>query len=151
VLNNPDVLSVILCHEVGHFLGGAPKQLRGNSGLRSWSSAEGEADYFAGAKCVSHVLGEPPGGDPRSRAHAASLAATLLYSDVTGFTKPSLDSHDGSVAPETILNGYPAIQCRLDTIVDGLACPIPDTEPLDDEDPSISACGRPACWFRPQP
>ncbi len=51
-----DAFLLIVCHEIGHFLGGAPKQLRGNTSLRSWSSVEGQADYFATTKCLPLVF-----------------------------------------------------------------------------------------------
>jgi len=50
-----DGLLFILCHELGHHLGGAPKKFRGSSSLRSWSSAEGQADYFASTKCMKKI------------------------------------------------------------------------------------------------
>ncbi|MGZ3808169.1 MAG: hypothetical protein ACXVCE_08790, partial [Bacteriovorax sp.] len=47
-----DGFLLLVCHEIGHHLGGAPKVLRGTSGLRGWSSAEGQADYYATTKCL---------------------------------------------------------------------------------------------------
>src|SRR5690606_13527496 len=47
-----DALLFILCHELGHHLGGAPKKKRGESDIDSWSSAEGQADYFAAKECL---------------------------------------------------------------------------------------------------
>lgn len=55
-----DGLALILCHEVGHFLGGSPKKLRGRSTKKSWSSAEGQADYFATAQCLKKVFKKLP-------------------------------------------------------------------------------------------
>lgn len=55
-LLTPDGLALILCHEVGHFLGGEPKKLRGRSTKRSWSSAEGQADYYANAVCLKKLF-----------------------------------------------------------------------------------------------
>lgn len=53
----PDGLWMVMCHELGHHLGGAPRQFRGNSTtLKSWSSVEGQADYYAAAKCFPKVL-----------------------------------------------------------------------------------------------
>jgi len=51
-----DALMLILCHELGHHLGGAPKAFRGTSERRSWSSAEGQADYFATSKCLKKIF-----------------------------------------------------------------------------------------------
>lgn len=52
----PDGLWMIMCHELGHHLGGAPLQMRGNSNLKSWSSVEGQADYYAATKCFPKIL-----------------------------------------------------------------------------------------------
>lgn len=48
-----DAESAVLCHEMGHHLGGFPKihSLFGSS----WASNEGEADYFATMKCFCRV------------------------------------------------------------------------------------------------
>jgi hypothetical protein len=52
-----DAMSLVVCHEIGHHIGGAPK--KGGSGddwwggsISSWASNEGQADYFATLKCL---------------------------------------------------------------------------------------------------
>lgn len=46
----PDGFRAVICHEVGHHVGGAPKI---NSWFgSSWASNEGQADYFATSKCL---------------------------------------------------------------------------------------------------
>ncbi len=55
-LMTEDALMLILCHEAGHYAGGAPKRFRGQSTKRSWSSAEGQADYYASSKCLKRVF-----------------------------------------------------------------------------------------------
>ncbi|MCC7442535.1 MAG: hypothetical protein IT285_12935 [Bdellovibrionales bacterium] len=75
VVNQADGLLAILCHEAGHFLGGAPKQLRGSTQLRSWTSAEGQADYFATTKCLRRLF--QPAGASRLAA-AESIAASSV-------------------------------------------------------------------------
>lgn len=47
-------LLMVACHEVGHHLGGAPVYTQ--DGKATWASAEGQADYFAAAKCMRKVL-----------------------------------------------------------------------------------------------
>lgn len=57
-----DAMSLVVCHEVGHHIGGAPKKggsaggggwWGGNGGgISSWASNEGQADYFATLKCL---------------------------------------------------------------------------------------------------
>lgn len=59
-----DAMALVVCHEVGHHIGGAPKKggapttgggwWGGNGGSTavSWASNEGQADYFAVLKCL---------------------------------------------------------------------------------------------------
>lgn len=57
-----DGMSLVVCHEIGHHIGGAPKKggsttgggwWGGSSGgVNSWASNEGQADYFSGLKCL---------------------------------------------------------------------------------------------------
>lgn len=48
-----DAESAVLCHEMGHHLGGFPKGKGVFGG--SWASNEGQADYFATMKCFRRV------------------------------------------------------------------------------------------------
>ena len=48
--SNQDGLAAVVCHEIGHHLGGAP--IKENS---SWSAGEGQADYYATLKCLRRV------------------------------------------------------------------------------------------------
>jgi hypothetical protein len=55
-----DGMSLVVCHEIGHHIGGAPKKggsggggwWGGSTGASSWASNEGQADYFATLKCL---------------------------------------------------------------------------------------------------
>ena len=56
-----DGMALVVCHEIGHHIGGAPKKggstgggwWGGSSGgANSWASNEGQADYFATLKCL---------------------------------------------------------------------------------------------------
>jgi len=46
-----DGIALILCHELGHILGGTPTFLQIYPGLDSALSSEGQADYFAATSC----------------------------------------------------------------------------------------------------
>ena len=46
-----DGLTMIICHELGHHLGGGPRR----SELYPWSAAEGQSDYFAGSVCLKRL------------------------------------------------------------------------------------------------
>jgi hypothetical protein len=55
-----DGMSLVVCHEVGHHIGGAPKigsrtsggWWGGGASASNWASNEGQADYFATLKCL---------------------------------------------------------------------------------------------------
>ena len=175
-LMTKDALLLIFCHEVGHFLGGAPKSPRGQSSLLSWSSAEGEADYFASSRCLKKLF-----TDEKSNEEALSWAssehkqelnrqcnsgqlpfqcmrileagkiASDVFASVTGFTTmPELTTPDQMITSQTVYV-HPSPQCRLDTFVSGVKCAISADVRFDDRDPSIGACSalgaRPKCWF----
>jgi len=52
---NADVYVTVLCHELGHHLGGAPYKTPKHP-KRYWTSAEGQADYFASNVCLKRFL-----------------------------------------------------------------------------------------------
>jgi hypothetical protein len=60
-----DSFLFIACHEIGHHMGGFPKE----GGDHAWCSTEGEADYFANLKCMKEILR----GDPENAAVAAKV------------------------------------------------------------------------------
>ncbi len=169
-----DSLFLILCHELGHHFGGAPKQMRGNSDLRSWSSAEGQADYYASTKCMPYLLDKlSQRGEVRIPGHklneygqvcrgerclqivaAAERVAHLFYDVRPQGRVPEVLSRDQQSVFRTNL-GHPTPQCRLDTFISGANCPVPPETMFDDNDPLRAACpsndkrdgGRPLCWF----
>lgn len=115
---NKHALTLLLCHELGHYLGGPPLKSR-----NGWSSTEGQADYFSGETCARYMrLSEENLVD-------GALNLTRIYSEVTLESPPVLESCDESRVGRTHY-GYPKVQCRLDTIIAG----------WKNE-------RRPACWF----
>ncbi len=88
---------------------------------------------------------------------AAQMLANVL-ADLGGEGVPSPGTPDMSVVRST--NGeHPAAQCRLDTYLAGLACPV--TGDMSDTDPKVNSCyvylsatsyehgSRSRCWFAP--
>ena len=58
---NADSLALVICHELGHFLGGEPKRVWETRGLlgekeRLLVSVEGQADYFAASECLKRYF-----------------------------------------------------------------------------------------------
>jgi hypothetical protein len=162
-----DGFLLLVCHELGHHLGGAPKILRGNSGLRGWSSAEGQADYFATSKCLPQFFQagvENKNFDLKqalskcrdnicARIVLSGLAVSQVFASlVNGTPAPSLLYNDPTKVEKTLYN-HPNPQCRLDTYLSGANCDAGIEIPFDLNDPKIGACvkdqgSRPMCWFQ---
>lgn len=118
-LMNPKTLKLLLCHEIGHVLGGEPKMSRGG-----WSSTEGQADYYSSHECAKRL-----DFDEESFLQAAQ-DLTGIYAEVRGDKPPRIENCDEHVAPRTNY-GYPTLQCRMDTLLNGWY-----------------GLERPKCWYR---
>lgn len=116
---SPDVLLLLLCHEIGHFLGGPPMKSR-----TGWSSTEGQSDFYSGAKCARTL------GFNEAAFTEAAIALTQIYAEVGREDMPGLDRCDETTVERTNF-GYPGAQCRLDTLMAGW---VGNT--------------RPRCWFK---
>lgn len=167
-----DGLLLMICHELGHHLGGAPKIFRGTSTLRTWSSAEGQADYFATSKCIGKIfdndfqkslLSFPDEVQSKidhvceqsscARVIMAALSVGRVMASLkSGTNPPEIDLKDNSIVAKTIYT-HPNPQCRFDTFVAGLNCEDENYIDFDDEDAQVGACpkedksSRPSCWF----
>lgn len=171
-----DGLILVLCHEIGHHLGGAPKY----QGGRNWASAEGQSDYYGSLKCFRRVVANEDNVaivakmqiDPevtkqcqatytteneiavcqRTSMAAYSVSKMMAGTKVINFTTPDL-----SQVSKTNEN-HPAVQCRLDTFFQAALCIKSIDEDLTSNDPTIGACSakdglktglRPTCWYKP--
>jgi hypothetical protein len=117
-LMSPDTFLLLLCHEIGHLLGGPP--LKSKTG---WSSTEGQADYYSGLKCARDY------GLDEAQFMKAALSLTSIYAEVTRSPVPQLNRCD-ETRVSRINYGYPIAQCRLDTILAGW-----------------KGERRPSCWY----
>ncbi len=173
-----DALYLLACHELGHYLGGAPKAFRGRTNERSWSSAEGQADYFATTKCLPLIFNSDKETEksldfaPYDQIEKAKIrckdkspqcirmalaAATVAYvfHTITPYEDlPELDKKDLRTVFSTFYS-HPAPQCRLDTFINGLNCKTDMAVFFDPIDPKIGACledgsSRPLCWYLPE-
>lgn len=160
-----DGFAVVLCHELGHHLGGAPKiKTWGRAG---WASNEGQSDYFGTLKCFRKVYGNDDNisfnktitvhpivtkkcnaawTNEKDRAlcvrsamaakSTTDLLGTLSRTGKTDFTKT-----DMSQVSKTN-DKHPAAQCRLDTYMAGVVCyKDMDTE-LSTTDADKGTCNR---------
>lgn len=145
-----DGLRSVVCHELGHHLGGAPFKLD-SEGTERWASAEAQADYFAASQCLPNVFKN----DGKSEEVVSALPEELrrefenfctdaiclrtlwaIHTSTAVFNSlhhdevmPSFSTPDLSVAQE-VEREYPSSQCRLDTMLAGALGQV-----------------RPSCWF----
>jgi len=138
----PDGFSMVICHEVGHHLGGYPFY----SG--DWAAAEGQADYFATEACAKLLWGDDKAENAKSRGKVsefvakkcdatyandtaaqnlcyrtalASQSLANLLSALGNEGVPKFETPDTSVVTRTD-TAHPAGQCRLDTYWNGALC-----------------------------
>jgi hypothetical protein len=158
-----DGMMLVACHEMGHHLGGAPRY-----GGMDWAADEGEADYFANAKCLHRMFGRsetesfthaPLIADDVAiakaecaksykksadqalcvRASEAGMSVTALLASLGGEGPAHFDTPDASVVTETN-DEHPAAQCRLDTYFQGSLCSKSYTIDMSMTDPAVGGC-----------
>lgn len=161
-----DGFATVVCHEIGHHIGGAPKKKSWWGS--SWASNEGQADYFGTMKCLRRVMQnddnesivsnlEVPAAVEKScsenfttsneiamckRGAMAGLSLANLFKVLRKlpndleFTTP-----DARVVTKTDDN-HPAPQCRLDTYFQGALCTKDFTSDVDQNDANTGTCTR---------
>jgi hypothetical protein len=160
-----NALRVVLCHELGHHIGGAPNTTRLFGFVKTWAANEGQSDYFATSKCMRKLLLSE---EPQERVEApetvtrmcdeifkneedkticinSSMAgqdlANLFHSFRSSSKKVSFDTPDPKKVFRTS-GSHPAAQCRLDTYFQGALCEIDANEHMTFEDEQEGACVR---------
>jgi hypothetical protein len=158
-----DGFAEVLCHEIGHHIGGAPKY-RGNP----WASVEGQSDYFATLKCMHKMIAElqewPTLAEPLDdvdplvaerckaawpsnetdykicvRSSYGGLSLARLLASLNKETVPQFNTPDTSKVGRTNEN-HPKGQCRLDTYFAGAVCNVdPNIEPSG-TDETVGVC-----------
>jgi hypothetical protein len=134
-----DGFALVLCHEIGHHLGGFPF-------VSGWGANEGQSDYFATNHCAPYlwkndleinatfkdIIPEAPKTQCESsykdendrnlcyRIMSASKSISNLLGSLTN-TEVFYDKPDSKVVNKTV-NSHPAAQCRLDTYMAGSLC-----------------------------
>jgi hypothetical protein len=158
----PDGFALVVCHEIGHHIGGAPRKVSPWSS--PWASNEGQADYFATLKCLRRAWETDNNEEivrkmdvPASLAKAcgeqhlwnqdyymcvrggmAGMSVSKLF-QALGSTgpEPKFETPDTRVVTRTNDN-HPAYQCRLDTYFQGALC---EVSHLDDVSASSEVTG----------
>ena len=172
----PDGFAMVVCHEMGHHLGGFPF-------VSGWAAAEGTSDYFAMHACAKALWAHSENTTEQIDSVARELCDTnldpnqdraLCYREMNagyslanllgalGGTKVSFSTPDKSIVKRTY-SSHPKAQCRLDTYVAGTLCGlkwddavIPQTEAESSKyvctNKSVDGYdiqARPRCWFKP--
>lgn len=157
-----DGFAMVLCHEIGHHIGGAPKV---NHLLQYWASNEGQSDYFASLKClrrafinddneavvskmiIPEFVTEKCNEAYSTRAEqmlcirismAGDSLAALLAS-LRNQARAQFNTPDPKIVSKTD-HAHPAAQCRLDTYFQGALCDRPLDEELSQKDEKIGTC-----------
>ena len=161
-----DGFALVLCHEIGHQMGGAPKV--GNL-LMKWASNEGQSDYWATAKCLRRVFmndnnaavlkklkakipatlanacakahGDKIDQDICIRSGMAGDSVSALFASIRKQPRASFDTPDRSKVSKTN-DAHPAFQCRLDTYFMGAICEVAFNEDVDQKDEVRGTCHK---------
>lgn len=175
----PDGFALVVCHEIGHHIGGAPRYAGDD-----WASNEGQSDYFATTKCLRRVwMNEDNASIVRKmevpqfltdscnkawkssadralciRGGMAGDSVAKLFGALAWSMKaPKFDTPDPKQVTSTS-DSHPATQCRLDTYFQGALCEKSYNEDLSAESEVTGTCHgstghtvglRPRCWFKP--
>jgi hypothetical protein len=135
----PDGFSLVICHELGHQLGGYPF-------LSPWAANEGQSDYFATYACGRLLWNAQEDKnaesrktvDPEPKALCDQVWETesdqnLCYRimmggkslanllGALGGTKANWNTPDPNIVSKT-RDTHPVAQCRLDTYIAGALC-----------------------------
>jgi hypothetical protein len=162
-----DGFALVVCHELGHHIGGAPKKVSAWS--NSWASNEGQSDYFANLKCLRRVFLNDDNAKivkglnaPKSlvdacsqankgnkadkeiciRGGMAGMSVSRLFMALRNSTsEPKFETPDSKVVAKTDDN-HPAYQCRLDTYFQGSLCEIDMNTDVSQEDETVGTCHK---------
>lgn len=158
-----DGYALVICHELGHHLGGTPKKIIDDG--PGWPSTEGQADYFATLKClrkvfakddnvayvtqlkVPQLVSEKCSASFKTdweialckRTSVAGLAVSAISADIRNTDVPTIETPDASVV-ETTYEDHPEPQCRLDTYFQGSICEVSSRNALSLDDESQGTC-----------
>lgn len=157
---NKNVLKLLICHELGHAYGGFPKQFRGRSELKSWSTAEGQADYYSALVCARKLKFEQTKkfysickDDQKCQSMVdAAVNLSKIYAEIKFWPyELSVSDPDRNIVHTTELT-HPNPQCRLDTFINAIRC-LKSTKASIEGKPfytcTQSEARQPSCWMAP--
>lgn len=157
-----DGFALVLCHEIGHHLGGAPKV---SNILNRWASNEGQSDYFATLKCLRQMFKnenneavvrnlDAPAALTNACAKAwpnkedynvcvrggmAGASVAKLFASLRKQPEGKFETPDQTIVTKTN-HAHPAHQCRLDTYFQGALCEKSFNEDVSQKDEVQGTC-----------
>jgi hypothetical protein len=172
-----DGFALVVCHELGHHLGGAPHS-------RAWASNEGQSDYWGAMKCFRRIFEGDNNQEIISKMNVPEIVKTKCEANFTTSNEVALcirnsmagkslakllgslrnnpnvefETPDTNVVSRTN-NAHPDAQCRLDTYFAGALCDKRISDTVSDSDTTKGLCNRfegytdgvrPLCWFKPE-
>jgi hypothetical protein len=175
-----DGFALVICHEIGHHIGGAPKV----GTFDPWASNEGQSDYFATLKCLRKVFLNDNNlavikklKAPKAlidacaaawtsnidksiciRSGLAGASVASLIASLKGQPESKFETPDMKVVSVTY-GEHPDTQCRLDTFFQGALCEASFNDDVSQNDEVEGTCHkslghtiglRPLCWFKPK-
>lgn len=178
-LATEDGFMLVICHELGHHMGGAPRYDRNTD----WASNEGQADYWGNLKCMRRVLENDDNISIVASMEVDALATQKckeiystdadvalcqriamagkslggLLGSLSGNSDVNFDTPDMSIVSR-INDNHPKGQCRLDTYFQGALCDKSAYDDVSRVDAKVGTCiqrdgytngVRPLCWYKP--
>lgn len=160
-----DGYALVICHELGHHLGGVPRKIYDATGEVAWPSVEGQADYFATLKCLRKVFRKDDNVEAAKnlsipdyikekcsapfeeeweqalcmRTTMAGIAISNISADIRNTERPDVETPDDSVVEKTY-EAHPVPQCRLDTYFQGSICEVSSYRSLSDRNEITGTC-----------
>lgn len=164
--------ALVICHELGHAVGGRPLYSDND-----WAAVEGQSDYFATAACARkmfdpsspinyRVLELMRRKNPKQPTNCAAfkgidkevcemsmsggLSLGSVLADLNDEVTPRYETPSKVVVSKT-MEKHPPAQCRLDSYKAGFLCNkqwndniIPTTKVQE----TAVNCDRPKCWYK---
>ncbi len=160
-------LTAVICHELGHHIGGAPTVLMGDHIL----SVEGQADYFAMSRCMKKIYSPTDNkqflkqldiknlhplvlakcslffkdSNGRANCYRSSLAGLNLaniFNKMSGEVAALNFNFPDSNVAEEVITGNTNAQCRLDTYFRASLCYADPFAKLSLSNPNQGTCYR---------